>query len=304
MYMTQDGGSTWTEKPNIGTRTWKSLNISNDGMKIIALADYIYISNDAGNTWIQITLFGFNTILDLCSSYDGSTIIAHSESNIYISNNGGISWSTVSANSLYSGFNINLISIALSGDGTKIYVLTRDIVSPNYVLKILFSSDNGVTWTKFDIAGFNNGVGSTIANIDFIRVSGNANRLYGITRRFFITSAGNVFTNYLYSSDNDGQSWAIQSALGLKSYSYIACSNDSDIVATARVSSSTSMNDRYLSKNYGVAWNQIATSLGSSNNAWEEAIAISQNGNTIITSAGDSLGVGDFFLYINKPCGT
>jgi hypothetical protein len=47
-----------------------------------------------------------------------------------------------------------------------------------------------------------------------------------------------------------------------------------------------------------VAWNQIATSLGSSDNAQEEAIAISQNGNTIITAAGD------FFLYINKPCGT
>src|SRR5690606_8516218 len=81
LYTTINSGQDWFKQTIRGSATWKSIEISGDGTKVVAVKNgsnqsYIYTSVDSGNTWTEQTSSGFINWSDVAITADGNTIIA------------------------------------------------------------------------------------------------------------------------------------------------------------------------------------------------------------------------------------
>lgn len=137
-----DAGTTWNDRSNVGKRNWYQVSSSIDGSKLAALdvGGYIYTSNDFGVNWTENTSAGKKTWWSIDLSDDGQIIVAAAEdSYIVLSKDSGITW-----NSILSLKNKNWNSVAISGDGMKIFALG------DYGAGLYYSEDSGKTWEKWD----------------------------------------------------------------------------------------------------------------------------------------------------------
>ena len=126
-------GETWTARAS-GTRNWRSIASSANGMKLAAVGpnDQIYTSTDAGVTWTARE--SNRSWFSIASSADGTMLAAVVYGGqIYTSTNSGVTWTARETNRDWS-------SIASSADGT---MLTAGV----QLGQIYTSTNAGVTWT-------------------------------------------------------------------------------------------------------------------------------------------------------------
>jgi hypothetical protein len=187
-YISTDSGNTWIEK-SFQTSIWRALNVSSDGMTMIAggsgggtmsNATNLYVSLDSGNTWNNTSLYYHWK--DAASSSDGTKLFACATNrSIYTSYDSGTTW----VHRTNSGSR-NWTGIASSSDGTKIVAC----VDGNYIYS---SADSGVTW-KVSLSSYGPRDWSGVAS------SSDGTKLFGVV--------DGLSSNYFYNSTNSGTGWA------------------------------------------------------------------------------------------------
>ena len=115
---------------------------------------------------------------------------------LYVSNNGGITWTARDSNRYWSG-------VTMSADGSIMAAIVQDG-------QIYTSSDEGVTWTARDSSRYWTGIDSTADGTTLYAVAG-AN---------------------LYRSTNSGVTWALRKA-GAFAVRHVACAADGQYVYMA-----------------------------------------------------------------------
>lgn len=145
IYISTDGGTSWTPQLAAGARKWRTLASSSDLTTLIASinnsSDYVYLSNDGGASWSGQTAIGKRTWDNVSCSPDGTKLAALSSGFIYISPDSGSTW--LKYTSPDSGL---FLSLVFSSDGTKlaaapryghIYTAVLDTTSPAIALDSL-----------------------------------------------------------------------------------------------------------------------------------------------------------------------
>ncbi len=103
IYISSNGGEVWQQCADLGAKSWEDIAISSDGMNIFAISSdndkIIYKSGDGGISWTEKTI-PYNVLgkKAVAVSSDGQTIIfAPSVGYLFLSINGGLNWSEISA---------------------------------------------------------------------------------------------------------------------------------------------------------------------------------------------------------------
>ena len=147
IYISHDGGSTWTTATDAGQAYWNGLAMSADGKHIIAgAANYwLYRSDDGGATWNQISAReGY--FMSVAMSDDGTYITAVDNNGVlWISSDSGNSWTE---NDTFIGHEID--DVAMSGDGQYQILGINDFWIGGGFLYM--SSDYGNTWVQQGIS--------------------------------------------------------------------------------------------------------------------------------------------------------
>lgn len=194
IWVSRDGGGSWSEKTTSGSRNWSKVVLSSDGGVIIAAHNggYLYRSADSGETWSQLTSAGSQAWRALAVSSDGNKIIAGiSGGAIWTSSDSGANW--ILQSSASTG---NWISAALTSDGA-IALLTTSTG------KIIRGTGGFATWSWSDITNGKTAVGTTDAPTSQSLTSQSWTQ--GI-----MDSTGNVVaavSNDVYLSSNAGANW-------------------------------------------------------------------------------------------------
>lgn len=143
--------TSWTALTNMGARIWTDVDISNNGLKIVACAENtgVYYSSDGGSTFTQIVTTDIFYPVSL--SIDETALIAGSTSGNYVSvwRDGNFS---VAARYNISSLSINSLSTgdyrsAISSSGGYFLVVGdfKDVTGNG---GIFMSYDSGYTWAK------------------------------------------------------------------------------------------------------------------------------------------------------------
>jgi hypothetical protein len=172
VYFSSDAAATWT-LTSAPTNFWAAVAISPDGTRLAAAPrnGLIYISTNAGQAWTSVglryaahqtawftnlsMLYWWNV---LAISPDGSKIAVGGRDSMFISADGGATWSEGAVPGPQQ-------SIAFSADGTRLAVAS-------YVLSL--SADGGTTWTE---AAFTNLVFCSAISADGTKVAGLASHM-------------------------------------------------------------------------------------------------------------------------------
>lgn len=135
LYISTDGGDTWTASATDTHREWQSVASSEDGRKLVAAAwqDGIYTSTDSGQSWSSHAA-GMNKAWHaVASSADGNRLVAVAQNDqIYVSTNGGASWTPRASVDRWS-------SVASSSDGSRLFAAA-------FQGQLYTSADGGATW--------------------------------------------------------------------------------------------------------------------------------------------------------------
>ena len=182
VYVSTNGGSAWSANPLPGSLGSASLAMSADGSTLYATSNSVggyWKSTDYGATWNAMQVSpppGAAWLVDAihCSA-DGQEVVVATATTLYLSSNGGSTW-TVKAN---PGGASSIFRAALSRNGSNLCFL-------GYVggtTKWVFSSDFGETWT---IANY----GMTGSNLNSLRYS--------------VADSNLVVAAFGYKNTNDG----------------------------------------------------------------------------------------------------
>lgn len=177
LYISSNYGAAWENvaaeiEPGV-QNIWADVDVSNNGQVMVAASEWgndyeessgdngkIYVSENGGSTWADRTPGGVTpgtpgTISQwrkVVVSGDGSKIVAisrlndmtHSDSDIYISEDGGETWGAPIQAEL-NGFTIyDLNSLSISDNGDKILVGGEN--SDDYDHDLALSTNNGASW--------------------------------------------------------------------------------------------------------------------------------------------------------------
>ncbi len=251
-----DGGLSWSSAYPAGSRMWSSVKYSGDGSKIIAAArsDYVYTSSDDGQSWATYQNYREWTKVDV--SNDGNNMIAscNYDGYIYISNNGGQSWTEITAAGPGAW-----TTVSVSGDGTK-YLAAGDY---DYVL---VSDDAFSSWTQIDELSAQTWIGSDI-NYD------------GSNMLVFESSSGKIYTSLdsgvnwtrkgVVSEYFDYASWVQRPSAGARAWRDLSSSADGSKLVAA-----VSNGYIYISSDKGNTW---ATSTSAGLRSWQ-SVSVSADG--------------------------
>jgi len=238
----QDNGATWAEADKGISDHWgDQVAVDPQSPKTIYLAATngggIYKSGDSGNTWSRTYSDNCNAIsVDPLNS--NHLFAACDPSNLYVSNDAGATWQSVSLSFVGSGvFEVTLIDFDPNSSGTVYLGIVAE--SGPAVAK---SSDGGASWSLIDnglpsASSASHDVGdvysfaispmdSNILLVDAFGATGGIYKSVDAGATWTLTSGGvaysltfdpnhkgNVYAagNYMYKSTDDGDSWSLMS---------------------------------------------------------------------------------------------
>jgi len=163
---TSEGQSRWSAVPIASNMRVNSYATSNDGNTIFANGQSGdndaagYLSTDAGNTWTKRSTLSTDGVIAMSES--GQVMITNGTSDpeggfgVITSIDGGTTWLPAPINA------VNVGSVALTPDGTKMFVAAFDPVENDY--RIYRSTDSGQTWDSVDPTTDNIGYGRLLTN--------------------------------------------------------------------------------------------------------------------------------------------
>ena len=238
------------ELSNSPTADWRSIAMTEDGTKIVAGATSgIWVSSDSGASWTQRN--STSNINSVKLSSDGTKIYAtyrgRASSQVLISNDFGLSWST----SRPTGYECwDACALDISSDGTKIYLI-------NYGAGVYVSSNSGTSWTQTNSNRYNFTSVASSSSGQYVLVSEELNNKLYLSSDYGQTwinlSAANSFNtnwvsvdisddgqklvatgygNYVYTSSNGGTTWTTRTAVSGTQVRVASSSDGNVIVAT------------------------------------------------------------------------
>jgi photosystem II stability/assembly factor-like uncharacterized protein len=202
IYKTTDGGTTWTELTNAGSRNWSSVKCTSNGSIVVASASsgYLYKSTDGGSTWTELTASGTGSWDEIIVSEDGNVIAsAQFGGYISVSTDGGASFTP---NTSFGTKNWR--GLSASADGSVMFASAVGTGSGRTAL----STDTGATWTALTSFGNADNYWNTAVSI-------NGNKLIAAES-----------TGYIYVSQDKGVSWTEQTSAGSRDWEGIGISPD------------------------------------------------------------------------------
>lgn len=253
MYLSSDGGDTFSELTSLGTgHNWR-LGVSDNGLRMIATsqvnsASPPKVSVDGGTTWTTDTTAGNLNYTGTAISNDGAIrLAAVYPSYPKVSINSGSSYLTVG----YSAYHHNA---ACSSDCSKMLV----VAGGGYPA---VSTNSGTSWTQktalltagwYGATVSGDGTKMAVSSIVYsatpkVHVSTDtgstwSDRTPPVANRNWISVSysadGNTlavadYGGYVYISTDDGVNWIQQTSIGVRNWRSVAVSNEGEVVAVA-----------------------------------------------------------------------
>ena len=175
--LSRDFGATWSTVTTLPSDTWVT-SMSATGQYIVATPlnstggaaqGRLYVSNNFGEVWTSVTAapLGTNRQWQFCTvSSDGSTMLASALSDLYVSRDYGITWSTTP--SLGAAF-FPVLSLSYTGQ--------YQLVTGNATFGLYYSSNYGQTFTATTF-GSGNLAGGLSANAQYMLAGDGTGYLY------------------------------------------------------------------------------------------------------------------------------
>ncbi len=148
IFVSSDGGSSWSEVAPVEGASWNGAAISDDGLKMVAVAngDYVYTSTDGGEHWTTRYPAGEGVTKNwqvVASDNDGSVLIVGAwQDKVYISEDSGATWTE----SIPNGVSDKSWDV-VSSDGDGSVLLAG---SSNNSVGVYVSYNKGSSWTKLN----------------------------------------------------------------------------------------------------------------------------------------------------------
>ncbi|MEI7730761.1 MAG: immunoglobulin domain-containing protein [Verrucomicrobiota bacterium] len=239
IWISSNGGVTWTKSAAPTVIQWSCGASSSDGSKLLAavgdgINGSIYISTNSGLTWTQTSAPNKNW-WSVASSYDGTKLVAGSGgsasgSGVFISTNSGLTWlpAITPTNGTYR--------VAASFDGTT-------LIAADLYGRIYTSTNSGLTWIQT----------SAPANSwKDVAISADGGKLVAI-----------VFGGGIFTSTNSGLTWAQTSAPSTNWFRVATSSDGTKLAAlhTAGIYTSTNSGLTWIQSSIpdGIAWSSVAS---------------------------------------------
>jgi hypothetical protein len=284
LYVSSNYGDTWqnvTGNADNGIQdNWQSVAISDNGQTMIAASNggtnldtsngvngNIFISHDAGSTWANISPTGPNEWRNVAISGDGSKIVAvaaDDTSDVYVSDNGGTSWTTSQTTANVQFWD----SISISDNGNKVLVGGENANTVSSLVDI--SDDGGSTWQD---------VSPDDGNIAFFAqaaMSSNGDEITVATVGYNVSTDNDY--DAVYVSSDDGTNWTTVTpdAQDSNEWNAIALSGNGTTLSVLDDDNNT----MYVSSDDGTNWTEEDPDqpYGDTNtNSWN-SIAFNENG--------------------------
>ncbi len=200
IFISHNGGTSWTDISPNGASEWHSIAISGNGSKIVAIADddtsQAYISTNGGTSWTTSAVDNVMGWESLSISDNGNKVLIGGENSqnassfIDISDDGGANWTNVSPD---NGNMVFTTRTTMSASGDKIAVSTYGYDGSDYYDTVSFSSNDGTSWTTVTPNAADPNNWSALA------ISGNGTMLS-------VQDNNDV----MYLSSNNGASWTLE----------------------------------------------------------------------------------------------
>jgi len=189
LYISNDGGETWTVQEDIGEAYWVDIDMSADSQDIVVSTiddpGYIFISHDGGTTFEQNDTLGEGEWLNIAISDDGQVIYAgDNAAKLYVSTDSGTTWTE-----LTDLGDREWEDVSMSPDAETVIATIVGGGSPRYTI------DGGDTWSSFSI-----GAGRGTASIVTTAINADSSIMY---------AAENC--GALYKSTDQASSWSVVS---------------------------------------------------------------------------------------------
>lgn len=207
-----------------------------------------WVSKDRGVTWTSTLLSASGGQGEACITDDGQTIGVFTANGVYISRNGGTSYTLYS---IQVGLGGNRRGLACSCDG-------KYMIAANQNGGVSLSSDFGFTWATVTALG-----SKAWFDVD-CSVDGRVMILCG-------------FNDYVYISVNYGVTWTQLTSLGTTTWCGVACSSGGRYMAVSNASSSNIK----ISQDTGATWSDISAVANS-------PLDMTADGKKIYAGSGDN----------------
>ncbi|MEJ6022432.1 WD40/YVTN/BNR-like repeat-containing protein [Ramlibacter sp. PS4R-6] len=263
MYMSRDGGATWTAG-NSPSATWISSAMSASGSVVYALeyGGAMYVSRDFGSSWTRLAAAPGNAGWEaVTTSQDGQRVAAVVQNGaLMLSSNGGATWRTAA---MPDGQPTHWWRwIDGSADG-------RVLVAVAHTGDIFRSADAGATWQRLDAGAAEN----------WYRVKVSAD---GSTIAVVANAFGGVSGTGIYVSRDGGANWTKGYSL-VADYTFLAMSADGRTIAATYSNAGSAPGGAVRSTNGGTSFTRLGMPTGDSD--WR-AIAMSAGGDRVAAAAG------------------
>lgn len=238
LWVTDDDGTTWSERPNPSFVFYGDMAVSADGSQVLMMPGYLrrdlWETSDGGLTWTQADIEAVPAWNVTAMSADGSVRVAGSKKGgLWVSTDGGSSWVRRQADLRH-----NWISVCCSNNGRQMAAAVANG-------SLWTSADSGATWIRHDQAG-----GDFVYGWSTLAMSDDGSRL--------VVGEGG---GSLWALDHAGQHWEELLEAGQHFWRSIADSHDGTRLVTASQEIDTnrmlSPGSLGLSPDRGLHWNSL-----------------------------------------------
>lgn len=212
IYVSIDGGATWTLRKPTGTSAFTGTACSADGSVLALLCSYSaqsrwFISYDFGTTWFLPVGVPGNP---LAISADGTKLVtanfpAGNYVTVSVSTDSGATWTASNAIAIATTGNGRIPSVAMSSDGVRIAMIAVTYNNDYYTVR---SIDGGATWSQHYVP-------TTVGQIAYIAGPSNLATLFATAT-----------SNKIYKSTDLGNTWALAASGNPTAFTGLACSDD------------------------------------------------------------------------------
>jgi photosystem II stability/assembly factor-like uncharacterized protein len=150
LFITIDGGSTWTQELSTGNLVKVGYNRSSSNLIALDIDGPIHFSMDGGNTWSGSPLYN-GTFHSFAIAQDGTIYVDGDSTNsspgsVLVSNDFGNTWNVTSGT-----FNGDSWTLAVDSCNTKLlYLANEDNEVPDSISNFYLSTDGGQSWQITD----------------------------------------------------------------------------------------------------------------------------------------------------------